>query len=135
LDAVAQVPAAVVRHDDDVDSGHEPAVFGSRTRAGTPATTSPAPTSRVTTAPAPTIAPSPIVTPHMTIAPEPSEAPRSPVVRLSAQSSTPFSSPSSFVARGCLSLMKSTPWPTKTSSPMSTPLQTKVWLWILQRLP
>ena len=31
--------------------------------------------------------------------------------------------------------MKTTPCPTKTSSPISTPSQTNVWLWILQRAP
>ena len=38
------------------------------TRAGTPATVAPAGTSRVTTAPAPTVAPSPMVTPPRTTA-------------------------------------------------------------------
>ena len=36
---------------------------------------------------------------------------------------------------GTLSLMNITPWPTKTSSPISTPSQMNVWLWILQRAP
>src|SRR4026208_2494292 len=44
-------------------------------RAGTPATTASAGTSRVTTAPAPTTARSPIVTPHMMTAPLPIDAP------------------------------------------------------------
>ena len=39
------------------------------------------------------------------------------------------------VARGRLSLMNITPWPTKTSSSIVTPSQMKVWLWILQRAP
>ena len=107
-----------------------------RARAGIPATTSPAPTSRVTTAPAPTSAPSPMRTPPRTTAPEPSEAPRSTTRRRAAPSRPAVcSSPSSVVARGRLSLMKRTPWPTKTSSSISTPAQMKAWLWILQRAP
>jgi hypothetical protein len=39
------------------------------------------------------------------------------------------------VAAGRLSLTNITPWPTKTSSPIVTPSQTNVWLWILQRAP
>ena len=85
-------------------------------------------TSRVTTAPAPTRAPRPIVTPPRITAPEPIEAPSSTRTRRSDQSSSLASSPAAFVARGCLSLTKSTPWPTKTSSPISTPSQTKEWL-------
>ena len=46
------------------------------TRAGTPATTVPGATSRVTTAPAPTKAPAPMVTPPRITAPLPIEAPR-----------------------------------------------------------
>ena len=52
-----------------------------RARAGTPATTAPAGTSRVTTAPAPTSAPAPMRTPPSTRAPEPMLAPRSTVTR------------------------------------------------------
>src|SRR5207244_13526966 len=101
-------------------------------RAGTPATTAPGATSRVTTAPAPTRACAPTRTPPSTTAPEPSEAPRSTTVRRSVQSSSSLRLPSSVVARGNRSLMKSTPCPTKTSSSISTPLQTNVWLEILQ---
>src|SRR5581483_10053547 len=123
--------------DDDVDTAHVAAVGAARARirAGLPATTAPAGTSRVTTAPAPTSAPSPIVTPPRTTAPEPIEAPRSTRVRRSIQSASVWSSPSSVVARGYLSLTKITPWPTKTSSARSTPSQTKEWLSILQRAP
>lgn len=46
------------------------------TRAGFPATTAPAGTSRVTTLPAPTMAPGPMVMPHKSVAPEPMDAPR-----------------------------------------------------------
>ena len=31
--------------------------------------------------------------------------------------------------------MNITPWPTKTPSPIVTPSQMKVWLWILQSAP
>src|SRR5947209_4971477 len=106
-----------------------------RTRAGTPATVSPGATSRVTTAPAPTSARAPIRTPPRMTAPEPMLAPRSTVVSSTSQSSPLCSSPVSFVARGALSLMNITPCPTKTSSSMRTPSQTKVWLEILQRAP
>src|SRR5205814_5558802 len=46
-----------------------------------------------------------------------------------------LSSPDSVAARGLRSLMNITPCPTKTSSPISTPSQMNVWLWILQRRP
>ena len=49
------------------------------TRAGTPPTVAPGGTSRVTTAPAPTVAPSPIVTPPSTTARWPRNTP-SPMV-------------------------------------------------------
>ena len=68
-------------------------------------------------------------------APEPIDARRSSTVVWSSQSSSVWSVPSSVVERGRLSLMNMTPWPTKTSSPISTPVQTNVWLWILQRAP
>ena len=68
-------------------------------------------------------------------APEPIAARRSTTVGSSAQSASVCSSPSSVVARGNLSLMNITPWPTKTSSSIVTPSQTNVWLWILQRAP
>ena len=41
--------------------------------------------------------------------------------------------PSVVVAAGRLSLTNMTPCPTKTSSPIVTPSQMNVWLWILQR--
>src|SRR5690606_37427257 len=49
--------------------------------------------------------------------------------------SAPCSAPSPVVARGRLSFTNITPCPTNTSSPMTTPSQMKVWLWILQRAP
>ena len=58
-------------------------------RAGTPRTTSPGATSRVTTAPAPTSAPAPTRTPPSTTAPEPIDAPRSTTVSSSSQSASP----------------------------------------------
>jgi hypothetical protein len=57
-------------------------------RAGTPATIEPGRTSRVTTAPAPTMALAPIRTPPRMTEPEPSEAPFSTTVRSKAQSSS-----------------------------------------------
>ena len=66
-------------------------------------------------------------------APEPIAAPRSTVVRCIAQSPSVLSSPLAPSARGKRSLTNITPWPTNTSSSMSTPSQTNVWLWILQR--
>src|SRR5438034_8484383 len=104
-------------------------------RAGTPATVSPGPTSRVTTAPAPTIARAPIRTSPMTIEPDPSQAPRSTTVRSSFQSCSVFMAPDSSVARGNLSLVNRVPWPTKTSSSISTPSQMNAWLSILQFAP
>src|SRR4029079_18990924 len=108
---------------------------GRRTRAGTPATTDPAATSRVTTAPAPTSARAPMRMPPSTTAPEPIDAPRSTTGTSSDQSSSDWSAPDSDVARGVLSFTNITPWPTKTSSSIVTPSQMNVWLWILQRAP
>jgi hypothetical protein len=59
-----------------------------RTRAGTPATTAPAGTSAVTTAPAPTTASAPTVTPPRTTAPDPRLAPSSIRVSSSSQSAS-----------------------------------------------
>src|SRR5207245_1384662 len=56
-------------------------------RAGTPATSAPGGTSRVTTDPAPTIAPRPTVTPGRTTQCTPMKAPRS--IRVSATTSSP----------------------------------------------
>ncbi len=106
-----------------------------RARAGTPATTSPAATSFVTTAPAPTRAP--CADPH------PAEDDRPGADRgaalddrpSSSQSSSPAARRPSVVARGRLSFTNITPWPTKTSSSIVTPSQMNVWLWILQRAP
>jgi hypothetical protein len=106
-----------------------------RCRAGTPATVAPAGTSRLTTAPAPTIAPAPTLTPPSRIAPEPIVAPSPTVTASCSQSPVPASWPASSVARGRLSLQNITPWPTKTPSPIVTPEQMNVWLWILQRGP
>ena len=87
------------------------------TLAGLPATIALAGASRVTTAPAPMIAPRPTT------------------VRSSFQSASACKAPSLVVARGYLSFMKLTPWPMKTSSSMWTPSQMKVWLEILQLRP
>ena len=64
--------------------------------------------------------------------PEPRLAPSSIRVRSIVQSSSVWSPPPSAVARGTLSLMNITPWPTNTRSPIETPSQMNVWLWILQ---
>src|SRR5262245_37515164 len=105
-----------------------------RTRAGTPATTAPGATSRVTTAPAPIRAPAPTVTPARMTAPLPIEAPRHTRVGTTCQSASVCGRPSA-VARGSRSLMNITPWPTNTSSSIVTPSQTNVWLDTLQRAP
>lgn len=102
--------------------------------AGLPTTTSPGATSRVTTAPAPTIAPAPTVTPPRITLPDPSDAPRPITVRMSCQSASVCSLPSA-AARGRLSLMNMTPWPTNASSSITTPSQMNVWLCTLQRAP
>src|SRR4029453_16223541 len=108
---------------------------GRNTRAGLPATIVRAGTSRVTTLPAPTMAYSPIVTWRRIVAPDPIEAPRSTTVGSALQSLWVCSSPDSVVARGYESLMKVTPWPTNTWSPIVTPSQMNVWLEILHRRP
>src|SRR5690348_2671653 len=69
-------------------------------RAGTPATTAQAGTSRVTTDPAPTMAPSPIVIPDTIVAFDPIEAPRHTRVSSTIQSDATFSSPLAEVALG-----------------------------------
>ena len=66
-------------------------------RAGTPATMVCGATSRVTTLPAPTMAPSPIVTPHRIVLPVPMEAPRFTVVGTTSQSASVCSAPSALV--------------------------------------
>ena len=106
-----------------------------RGRAGLPATVVPGATSRVTTAPAPTMAPAPIVTPGRITAPLPIEARGSTTAGSRTQSSEPFVSPDSVVAAGRRSFVKLTWWPTKTSSPIVVPAQTKVCDSILQRRP
>jgi hypothetical protein len=73
-------------------------------------------------------------TPPRTTAPEPIDAPRSTTVSSSSQSASVCNLPP-VVARGVLSLMKTTPCPTKTSSSIVTPVQMNEWLWILQRAP
>ena len=109
---------------------------GGAHRAGTPATTPPDSTSRVTTAPAPTSAPAPIR--HAARA-RPPRSRSTPLARRrwsgASQSSAVCRAPASVVARGVLSLTNMTPWPTKTSSSIVTPSQMNVWLWILQRAP
>src|SRR5213076_50694 len=75
------------------------------TRAGLPATTAKAGTSRVTTAPAPTSARGEIVTPARIVALLPIAAPRHTNVRISRQSFSLLRWPSSVVARGKRSLV------------------------------
>src|SRR5262249_42127207 len=128
------------RHDDQQESGgrhpHRSRPRASRTspttRAGTPATTAWAGTSRVTTAPAPTTAPSPTVSPPRMVALLPIEARDRTSVRTTDQSASVWSAPSSVTALGYVSLMNITPWPTKTPSSIVTPSQMNVWLDILQ---
>src|SRR4051812_36443303 len=105
------------------------------TRAGTPATIAYRGTSSVTTAPAPTRAPSPIVMAPMTVALDPMEAPRSTRVFSTIQSRSVCGLPSGLVARGKRSFVNMTPWPMKTSSSILTPSQMKVCEEILQRAP
>jgi hypothetical protein len=98
------------------------------TRAGFPATTACAGTSRVTTAPAPTIAYGPIVTGATSTHPAPSVAPRP--TRVSSQSGARTNA-----ARGRFTFVKTTAGPTKTSSSSVTPAQTLVWHWMRHRGP
>jgi hypothetical protein len=100
---------------------------------GTPATSVTGTVRRVTTAPAPTRAPLADGDAATITAPLPIEAPlrigwdHLPVgFGLSAAAS---------LARGMRSLMNMTPWPTNTSSSMSTPSQMKVCDEILQSAP
>src|SRR5229473_3265029 len=71
----------------------------------------------------------------MITAPLPIDAARRTAVSSIGQSFSVCGDPSRLVARGLRSLMKITPWPTKTSSSIVTPLQMKLWLEILQRRP
>src|SRR5262245_21420773 len=80
-----------------------------KNRAGQPATTAPGSTLRVTTAPAPTIAPSLMVTPGRMTAPLPIDAPRQTRVGINCQSASVCRAPSAVVARGSMSLVKMTP--------------------------
>src|SRR6266853_96398 len=105
------------------------------TRAGLPATMVRGGTSRVTTAPAPTMASSPIVTFARIVAPVPIEAPVLTSVFSTFQSCSVCRPPAVAVARGYISLTNITPWPMKTLSSIVTPSQMNVWLETLQRLP
>src|SRR5438309_10754606 len=78
-------------------------------RAGFPTTVAPAGTLSVTTAPAPIIAPSPIVTPQRIVALLPMLARDLTIVGTQVQSLSVCSAPLPVVARGYLSLMKTTP--------------------------
>src|SRR3989475_7885458 len=84
------------------------------TFAGTPATRAWAGTSFVTTAPAATIALRPIVIPHRTVAFAPMDAPSSTRVGTIAQAAAS--------ARGYRPVVRQTGGPTKTPSPIGTPL-------------
>src|SRR5262245_53563925 len=87
---------------DDADPDHVvPLLLVSPiTRAGTPATIAWAGTSRVTTAPAPTSAPSPMVTPPRIVALLPMEARALTSVLTTCQSASVWSSPSAVTAVG-----------------------------------
>jgi hypothetical protein len=121
--------------DDEVHAGQvigKPALPGvagldleAITRAGTPVAVAYGGISRVTTAPAQIVAPSPIVTPHRTVAFDPIDAFRHTRVGSTFQSAGPCNLPSDVVALGNLSLMNITPCPTKTSSSMVTPSHMK----------
>src|SRR5579863_2238414 len=87
-----------------------------RTRAGTPATTAKAGTSRVTTAPAPTIAPRPIVTPGRTTAPVPMSDPDS--MRTGSASWSVSMTGRSEGSPLCRAPRIRTPGPTPTQSPI-----------------
>src|SRR5439155_19278777 len=106
-----------------------------RCRAGFPTTSSCGGRSRVTTAPAPTMAKRPISTPGSTIAPAPIDAPRRTVVCPSSQSSAVCSVPSGFVARGRRSFVKTTCGPTNTPSSSVSPSNSEALFSILQRSP
>src|SRR5262249_27378134 len=105
------------------------------TRAGLPATIVPGGTSRVTTAPAPTMASSPIVTLAKIVTPVPIEAPFLTSVFSTCQSCSVWRAPPAAVARGYMSLTNMTPCPMNTLSSIVTPSQMNVWLEILQRRP
>ena len=57
------------------------------------------------------------------------------IVGSTVQSASDCGLPSGFVARGKRSLVNITPWPTKTSSSITTPSQMNVCEEILQRAP
>jgi hypothetical protein len=88
-----------------------------------PTTTAYAGTSRVTTAPAPTIAHRPTLTGATSTAPAPTVAPSSTTVR--SQSGARGNA-----ARGWRTFVNTAPGPTNTSSPSSTPAHTLVCDWI-----
>ena len=85
-------------------------------RAGTPATSAWAGTSRVTTEPAATVAHSPIVTGATHTARAPTELPRFRVTPTGSQSWALFDVPSGLTARGKVSLVSTAAGPTKTPS-------------------
>ena len=101
-------------------------------RAGLPATITSGGTSLVTTLPAPIMAFSPIVTLLKIVQLEPMEAPLLTSIGSTFQSFSVWRAPFPLVARGYVSLMKTTLWPIKTLSSIVTPSQIKVWLDILQ---
>src|SRR5256885_11125407 len=95
-------------------AAHGRSSAGPSTRAGLPATIVRGGTSRVTTLPAPTMACSPISTPQRIVVPDPMDAPRRTRVGTTVQSAAPCTSPAAVAARGYLSLVNTTPWPTNT---------------------
>src|SRR5664280_3232910 len=93
-------------------------------RAGLPATSAWSGTSRVTTAPAPTVANAPTAVPATTTAPAPIEQPRRSWIGLTVQSSARASSPVRVIARGKRSLVRIALGPMKTPSSTLTPWYT-----------
>src|SRR5262249_7855218 len=96
-------------------------------RAGFPTTSSWSWTSRVTTAPAPTMQYGPSVTPHTIVAFAPIDAPRPTWVGTIFQSVE--------VARGRRSFVKVALGPTNPSSAIVTPSNTETLFWIFPRSP
>ena len=90
-------------------------------RAGLPATSAWSGTSRVTTAPAPTVANRPTSLPATTTAPAPIERPCRRRIGLTTQSSARASSPSAVMERGNRSLVRIAFGPMKTPSSTVTP--------------
>src|SRR5262249_14697924 len=102
-----------------------------RRLAGTPATSACVGTSRVTPGPAATIAYAPTVSPGRIVHRAPRLAPISTRVRASQRAWLAYREATAAsgirALRGCMSFVKLTPGPMKTSSPISTPVHTMAW--------